>query len=85
MNNLHNINSPLITIITVVYNSVSYLEETIISVVNQTYENIEYIIIDGGSTDGTIDIIRKYEAKIAYWVSEKDKGIYHTNNCLFKV
>ena len=74
MNNLHNINSPLITIITVVYNSVSYLEETIISVVNQTYENIEYIIIDGGSTDGTIDIIRKYEAKIAYWVSEKERG-----------
>jgi glycosyltransferase involved in cell wall biosynthesis len=66
---------PLITIITVVYNGEKYLEETIQSVINQTYDNVEYIIIDGGSTDGTVDIIKKYEDKIDYWMSEKDNGI----------
>ena len=66
---------PLISIITVVYNGEKYLEETIKSVINQTYSNIEYIIIDGGSTDGTLDIIKKYKSKINYWVSESDKGI----------
>jgi glycosyltransferase involved in cell wall biosynthesis len=68
-------NNPLISIITVVYNGVSTLEQTIFSVINQTYKNIEYIIIDGGSTDGTIDIIKKYEKHLAYWVSEPDNGI----------
>jgi glycosyltransferase involved in cell wall biosynthesis len=72
--------NPLITIITVVFNGEKFLEETICSVVNQTYDNIEYIIIDGGSTDGTLDIIRKYEKKIDYWISEKDKGIYDAMN-----
>jgi len=71
---------PLITIITVVYNGEKYLEQTIQSVINQTYDNVEYIIIDGGSTDGTLDIIRKYEDKIDYWVSEKDAGIYDAMN-----
>ncbi len=71
---------PLITIITVVYNGAKYLEETIQSVINQTYPNVEYIIIDGGSTDGTLDIIKKYEEYIDYWVSEKDKGIYDAMN-----
>lgn len=71
---------PLISIITVVYNGEKYLEETIQSVINQTYDNLEYIIIDGGSTDGTLDIVRKYEDKIDYWVSEKDKGIYDAMN-----
>jgi len=66
---------PLITIITVVYNGEKYLEETIQSVINQTYPNVEYIIIDGGSTDGTLDIIKKYEDYIDYWISEKDRGI----------
>lgn len=66
---------PLLSIITVCFNSEKYLEQTIQSVINQTYDNIEYIIIDGGSTDSTLDIIRKYEDKIAYWVSEPDKGI----------
>jgi glycosyltransferase involved in cell wall biosynthesis len=73
-------NTPLITIITVVYNGVFTLEETILSVINQTYKNIEYIIIDGGSSDGTIDIIKKYEDKITYWISEPDNGIYDAMN-----
>ena len=71
---------PLITIITVAYNVVKDIENTILSVLNQTYPNIEYIIIDGGSTDGTLDIIKKYEDKISYWVSEPDKGIYDAMN-----
>ena len=72
--------NPKISIITVSYNAVKTIEQTICSVVNQTYDNIEYIIIDGGSTDGTVDIIKKYESKIAYWVSEPDKGIYDAMN-----
>ncbi len=71
---------PLISIITVVYNGEKYLEETIQSIISQTYDNVEYIIIDGGSTDGTVDIIKKYEDAIDYWVSEKDKGIYDAMN-----
>ena len=71
---------PLITVITVVYNGEKYLEQTIQSVISQTYPNVEYIIIDGGSTDGTIDIIKKYEDYVDYWVSEKDGGIYDAMN-----
>jgi glycosyltransferase involved in cell wall biosynthesis len=73
-------NNPLISIITVVYNGATTLEQTMLSVINQTYKKIEYIIIDGGSTDGTVDIIKKYENKLAYWVSESDKGIYDAMN-----
>lgn len=65
-----------ISIVTVVYNGDKYLEETILSVLNQTYKNIQYIIIDGGSTDNSINIIKKYEKNIDYWISEKDNGMY---------
>lgn len=68
------------SIITVVYNGVDTLEETILSVVKQNYKNIEYIIIDGESTDGTLEIIKKYQNSIAYWISEPDKGIYDAMN-----
>ncbi len=71
---------PLISIITVVYNGSKTLEQTIQSVINQSYKNIEYIIIDGGSTDGTINIIKKYEKHISHWISETDKGLYDAMN-----
>lgn len=76
----NNMNYPLISVITVSYNAVLTIEQTILSVINQTYLNIEYIIIDGGSTDGTVNVIKKYADKIAYWVSESDKGIYDAMN-----
>lgn len=72
--------SPLITVITVSYNAALSIEQTILSVINQTCLNIEYIIIDGGSTDSTVDVIKKYADKISYWVSEPDKGIYDAMN-----
>ena len=76
--------TPLISIVTVVYNGEKYLEDSIKSVLNQSYKNIEYIIIDGGSTDGTLGIIRKYEKYISYWVSEPDKGQSDALNKGFK-
>ena len=72
--------STKISIITVVYNAVATIEQTILSVVKQDYSNIEYIIVDGGSTDGTLDIVKKYEEKIALWLSEPDYGIYDAMN-----
>lgn len=66
---------PLVSIITVVYNGEAYLEQTISSVLEQQYPAIEYIIIDGGSTDKSVEIIRRYQSKLAYWISEKDRGI----------
>ena len=71
---------PKLSIITVVYNRVNTIEQLISSVLNQTYENIEFIIVDGASTDGTVDIIKKYEGKISKWISEPDTGIYNAMN-----
>lgn len=73
-------NNILISVVTVSYNAVATIEQTLLSVINQTYPNIEYIIIDGGSTDGTVDIIKKYADEIVYWISEPDKGIYDAMN-----
>lgn len=64
-----------LTIITITYNSEKTLEKTIHSVLNQKYDNLEYIIIDGYSSDGTVEIIRRYETSLAYWISEPDNGI----------
>lgn len=75
-----NINFPLISIVTVTYNNATELEETIKSVCMQTYKNIEYIIIDGGSTDHTLSVLNSYNENISYWISEKDDGIYDAMN-----
>lgn len=72
--------SPLLSVVTVVFNGAATIEHTICSVLEQTYENFEHIIIDGGSSDGTLDILRKYDGDIDYWVSEKDAGIYDAMN-----
>lgn len=72
--------SEKVSIITVVYNNVQTMEQTIQSVLNQTYPNIEYIIVDGGSTDGTVEIIRRYLDRIAIFISEKDEGLYDAMN-----
>ncbi len=71
---------PLVSVITVAFNSALRLENTIRSVVNQTYDNVEYIVIDGGSTDGSLDIIREFGGCIDYWRSEPDRGIYDAMN-----
>jgi glycosyltransferase involved in cell wall biosynthesis len=71
---------PKLTVITIVYNDVKHIERTMLSVLGQTYPNIEYVIVDGLSTDGTLDIIKKYQDKISKLISEKDKGIYDAMN-----
>ena len=71
---------PLVSIVTVVFNGAAHLEQAITSVLAQGYRNIQYLVIDGGSTDGTLDIIRKYEDRIDYWLSEPDRGIYEAMN-----
>ena len=76
---------PLISVITAVYNNEKYLEESIKSLQNQKYKNFEHIILDGGSTDNTLNIIKEYEDKIDYWSSKQDKGIYDAFNIGMKL
>lgn len=70
----------MLTVITVVYNNIEGIERTLLSVINQTYRYIEYIVIDGGSTDGTLDVINRYGGQITRLISEPDKGIYDAMN-----
>lgn len=73
-------NKPLLSVITVVFNNAKGIERTMLSVLNQTYINIEYVVIDGKSTDGTVEIIEKYKDRLAVFISEKDTGIYDAMN-----
>jgi glycosyltransferase involved in cell wall biosynthesis len=72
--------TPTLSVVTVVLNDAANLEETIRSVLSQNFPDLEYVIVDGGSTDGTLDVIRRYEDRIDYWVSEPDKGVYDAMN-----
>ena len=76
--------SPLVSIITPSFNCADYIENTIIKIQNQTYQNIEHIVIDGGSIDNTVEILKKYQDKIT-WISEKDTGMYDAINKGFKM
>ena len=71
---------PTFSIITITYNAERWLERTILSVLSQSYPNIEYILIDGASKDKTVEIIKQYESGIASWISEPDKGLYDAMN-----
>lgn len=71
---------PLITVVTVVFNGAAHVERAIKSVISQAYDSVEFLIVDGGSSDGTVDILRRYDEQIDYWVSEPDAGIYDAIN-----
>lgn len=71
---------PKLTVVTIVYNNVRDIERTVLSVLKQTYPNIEYLVIDGASTDGTLETLKKYEDRLSKLISEKDKGIYDAMN-----
>ena len=71
---------PVLSVITIVYNNVRDIERTMLSVLNQTYDAIEYIVVDGASNDGTLEVIKRYEDRLAKLISEKDKGIYDAMN-----
>ena len=71
---------PIFSIITVCYNEISYIKKTLDSIIRQTSNNYELIVVDGGSTDGTKEVIQQYEKHIAWWCSEPDKGIYNAMN-----
>ncbi|MBX9255257.1 glycosyltransferase [Desmonostoc muscorum CCALA 125] len=71
---------PSISVITITYNRLQELKETFSNIISQTYQNLEYIVIDGGSQDGTVDFLQENSANISYWISEKDAGIYDAMN-----
>ena len=71
---------PKLTVVTIVYNNVRDIERTVLSVLNQTYSNIEYLVIDGASTDGTLELLKKYEGRLTKLISESDEGIYDAMN-----
>lgn len=75
-----NPNNPVLSIITVVYNGIATIDKTIQSVASQTYKNIEYIVVDGASKDGTQEVIKKYSHVVTNWISEPDKGLYDAMN-----
>src|ERR1017187_4485283 len=74
---------PRITLVTAVYNGERYLEDTVLSILHQQYPNLEYIIVNDGSTDGTVDIIKKYEQHLACWLNQPNKGLYAALNAGF--